>query len=1150
MLKLSALLLLACAFAGAQSISGSSNGVSRASACVGVPGNTAGSYRQQCQTSTGAIYACNNSAGCTLAADWVAGGGAPGPSGLASGTLAGIPSTCTPGVSLYQATDQAQGFQLFACTAANTWTVQAGAHTYFLNNTGTANAISGTTTPPYPAAYVNGDLVTWQQTATNTSSVTMNLGPGVVSVTSRNGIALVAGNLGGNGWYIATYSSSSGTFQAQASGLFDLNGVSLTNPGNIDLLDAPTSSFNGLGIHFANPTSGNIQPSFSGTLGNGGLANPSMTFGSTVHALGDTIANFNGIGIGVTTPEPGAFTTLQTTQSNAATEATIASASTIAPTTPTVLVTGTTGINTITPPTGCTTSGVDCDLNLLVDISTGPFTLGTSGNIAVAQSPAAGTRVELIYRPAASKWFPAGSSSGTGNVSTTGTTTPGYMSQFGTPTTGISNSPCDNGVTTANTVTCAGTGGIAASAGPISSASDGVHAGRMSIIGNTTVPTLPSNSFSWIGPNSASFTSYGLQPSATGPSVASVVIAGAPSSGVSQLTYSQYLPAAQSPAFTGDVTKPAGSLATTVTAINNTSLAGLATGILKNTTATGVPSIAAAGTDYQAPVSVTTTGSNCGTASISGATLNIPGCTPTSGTVGVAVGGSSVGSASTVNFVSNNGITQSCSPPSSGTVTCSPQLNTAFGASHDQVHNNDNYQNSTNGTTALTSTSPNRALPAYQAGQCWNIFTDTANPVSINIDGVGTRSITQMDGVTALPAGTILAETWFLGCDSGTVIEVPSGGYGLPTGKFWEGASNGQPAPSTTLTDGVTFANSLLYASTASTTPRGISSGQWSTDATSARFSGYKARGTQASPTTLVTADLLTRWSGWGYDGTNYLETASIAMGTMGTIATTRVPTYMAFLTGTDAAPTVLTEAMRIDDAQHVCVGTTSCTSLLTVNGGALALSGAQSSAAWTTNGVRLKGIPSTLTDTTSSGTVAAAYTDVLGGNTVAASSATTYTVYDAFYVKAPVAGSNVTFTANYALGADSAQIGTSNPLSVSPTGYLNAPGGGTIPVVQNSQSTAYTTVLADAGKQIYHPASDNNARTFTIDSNANVAFPIGTTIVFVNDINTLTIAITSDTMYLGGTSTTGSRTLAAHGYATALKVGTTEWIISGPGLS
>lgn len=104
--------------------------------------------------------------------------------------------------------------------------------------------------------------------------------------------------------------------------------------------------------------------------------------------------------------------------------------------------------------------------------------------------------------------------------------------------------------------------------------------------------------------------------------------------------------------------------------------------------------------------------------------------------------------------------------------------------------------------------------------------------------------------------------------------------------------------------------------------------------------------------------------------------------------------------------------------------------------------------------------------------------------------------------------------------------------------------------IPQNSQSVAYTTVLADANKHILHPTADNNARTFTIDSNANVAYPIGTSITFVNQINTLTISITSDTLTMAGTGSTGNRTMAASSIATALKISTTGWIISGTGLS
>jgi hypothetical protein len=102
----------------------------------------------------------------------------------------------------------------------------------------------------------------------------------------------------------------------------------------------------------------------------------------------------------------------------------------------------------------------------------------------------------------------------------------------------------------------------------------------------------------------------------------------------------------------------------------------------------------------------------------------------------------------------------------------------------------------------------------------------------------------------------------------------------------------------------------------------------------------------------------------------------------------------------------------------------------------------------------------------------------------------------------------------------------------------------------QNAQSAAYTLAAGDAGKTIVHPASDNNARTFTIPANASVAFPIGTTITFINMINTVTISITSDTLYQAGSGATGSRTLSAYGVATAVKVGSTGWIISGNGLT
>jgi hypothetical protein len=125
----------------------------------------------------------------------------------------------------------------------------------------------------------------------------------------------------------------------------------------------------------------------------------------------------------------------------------------------------------------------------------------------------------------------------------------------------------------------------------------------------------------------------------------------------------------------------------------------------------------------------------------------------------------------------------------------------------------------------------------------------------------------------------------------------------------------------------------------------------------------------------------------------------------------------------------------------------------------------------------------------------------------------------------------------------------TSGTLSTCTVDGTDAVGFRNTPV--NSQSAAYTLVLADSGKTIFHPAADNNARTFTIPANSSVAYPVGTVLTFVNlAAADVTIAITTDTMYLAGEGTTGSRTLAEYGIASAVKLASTDWLISGNGLT
>jgi len=150
-------------------------------------------------------------------------------------------------------------------------------------------------------------------------------------------------------------------------------------------------------------------------------------------------------------------------------------------------------------------------------------------------------------------------------------------------------------------------------------------------------------------------------------------------------------------------------------------------------------------------------------------------------------------------------------------------------------------------------------------------------------------------------------------------------------------------------------------------------------------------------------------------------------------------------------------------------------------------------------------------------------------------------TVTNALAAKAPL---NSPALVTPDLGTPSAaNLSNATADGTNPVGFRNVPG--------NSQSAAYTCVLSDAGKAIDHPATDANARTYTIPANSSVAYPVGTCITFTNmTTQPVTIAITTDTMYLAGAGTTGSRTLAQYGVATARKLTATTWLISGVNLT
>jgi hypothetical protein len=92
------------------------------------------------------------------------------------------------------------------------------------------------------------------------------------------------------------------------------------------------------------------------------------------------------------------------------------------------------------------------------------------------------------------------------------------------------------------------------------------------------------------------------------------------------------------------------------------------------------------------------------------------------------------------------------------------------------------------------------------------------------------------------------------------------------------------------------------------------------------------------------------------------------------------------------------------------------------------------------------------------------------------------------------------------------------------------------------------TLALTDAGKHFYSTSAA--PFTVTIPVNSTVAFAIGTVVSIVNQgTANLTVAKGSATLYLGGNTTSASRTITSYGVATLMKVATDTWFVNGSGV-
>lgn len=111
----------------------------------------------------------------------------------------------------------------------------------------------------------------------------------------------------------------------------------------------------------------------------------------------------------------------------------------------------------------------------------------------------------------------------------------------------------------------------------------------------------------------------------------------------------------------------------------------------------------------------------------------------------------------------------------------------------------------------------------------------------------------------------------------------------------------------------------------------GFSLERYQTGGQTANFTFKHARGSYASPTTLVTGDNVAAQTTQGYDGTAFRSIASILTGAQTVTGTDDISGFMTFSTRPTGAASANTERMRIDQSGNVGIGTTTPGSLLSV---------------------------------------------------------------------------------------------------------------------------------------------------------------------------------------------------------------------------
>jgi hypothetical protein len=534
--------------------------------------------------------------------------------------------------------------------------------------------------------------------------------------------------------------------------------------------------------------------------------------------------------------------------------------------------------------------------------------------------------------------------------------------------------------------------------------------------------------------------------------------------------------------FSGTVTNP--------TTTPDISISTTVSGMLKGSGSALVA--ATANTDYQAPISLTTTGSS-GAATFDGSTLNIPQYTG---------GGGGSGTVTSVSVNSANGfggsVANATTTPAITVTTSVTGLLKGNGTAMSAATAGTDYQ------APITLTTTGSSGAATLIGNTLNIPQYTGGGGSGTVTSVA-ATVPAFLSVTGSPITTsgTLAISY-----SGTALPIANGGTALTTtptnGQLLIGNGTGYSLSTLTAGSNITITN----------TAGGISI---------ASVAGGTGTVTSVAALTL------------GTTGTDLSST--VANGTTTPVITLNVPTASATNRGALSAADWTTFNSK-GSGTVTSVAQSFTGGLISVAGSPVTSSGTLALTVAGTSG----GIPyfSSASTWATSAALAANALVVGGGAGAAPATVTTGTgVLTALAVNTGSSGAVVT-QGGAIISATTVNDSAGSGYTI---GYRQMP--------QNNQAAAatYTLVLADDGKHVYLTGGTTN--TLTVPTNASVAFPIGTVITVVNNNSgTCTISGPASGLQLANGALATTRTLATKGMASMVKVGTDLWYVSGAGVT